>query len=72
MEIKIDEFYTPNEIVRMGVIKGVNVDTRRQLLLRHIRNGDLEAKNLGTEAKPRYAIRGIHLREFINKQNNKK
>lgn len=69
MRINIEEFYTPNEIVRTSdVIKGVNEDTRRQIILRHIRDGKIKAKNVGTPLKPRYMIRGIHLQEFINKK----
>lgn len=65
MIITTDEFYTPNEIVRMGVLKGPNLDTRKQMILRHIREGKLPAKNVGTEAKPRYVVRGLDLKEYL-------
>jgi len=64
--IKKNEFYTPNEIVRMGVLKGDNLETRKQMVLRYIRQKRLKAKNLGTEARPRYVVRGEDLKTFAS------
>lgn len=66
--IDAKEWYTITEIVTMKITNGNNEDTRRQLLLRAIRGGDLKAKNVGTEQRPRYVVRGADLRAFTGKQ----
>lgn len=69
--IEAKEWYSASDIVRMRATRGSNENTRRQLLLRDIRNGDLKANNVGTEAQPRYVVKGSDLRKFIKKSNTK-
>jgi len=63
MAKKIDpeKFYTPKEIAGLGILTATTPDTKRQMLLRHIRDGRLPALNLGGDKKPRYAVQGKHL-----------
>lgn len=63
MAKKIDpeKFYTPKEIAELGILTASTPDTKRQVLLRHIRDGKLPALNLGGDKKPRYAVQGKHL-----------
>ena len=60
-KIKPDEFYAPGEIVDLGILTANTPDTKRQMLLRHIRQGKVKAKNLGGDKKPRYVILGKDL-----------
>jgi hypothetical protein len=65
-KINPEAFYTPIEIAKMdGVLTATSPNTRRQMLLRHIREKRVEAKNLGGDGKPRYVIQGKHLIEYI-------
>jgi hypothetical protein len=67
-KIQPTEFYTSSEIVARRITRGSNEDTRRQLLLRDIRNGELKAKNVGTKLKPRYVVLGKDLLAFTRKK----
>lgn len=62
-EIDPEKFYTPKEAIAF-VGTASTADTQRQVLLRHIRDGRVEAVNLGGEKKPRYAIQGKHLLKY--------
>lgn len=66
MAKKIDpeKFYTPKEIAELGILTANTPDTKRQMLLRHIRDGRLPALNLGGDKKPRYVIQGKHLIDY--------
>jgi len=61
-KINPEKFYTPKEAVNAGIIPADKSGT--QMLLRHIREGRVEALNLGGEKKPRYAIQGKHLVKY--------
>jgi len=63
-----EQFYTPKEIERFGIMSAGSVDTRRQMLLRHIREGRIAAKNLASESKPRYVVQGKHLLDYMDRQ----
>lgn len=65
-KINPEKFYTPKEIVGLGIISAEKSGT--QMLLRHIRQGKVEALNLGGEKKPRYAIQGKHLLKYRDTQ----
>lgn len=66
-KINPEEFYTPIEIAkREDLLTAGNPNTRRQMLLRHIREKKVIAKNLGGNGKPRYVIQGKHLIDYIN------
>lgn len=65
-KINPEKFYTPKEIVGLGIISAEKSGT--QMLLRHIRQGKVEALNLGGEKKPRYAIQGKHLISYRDTQ----
>lgn len=66
MKINPEKFYTPTEIAKMENILSANsADTRRQMLLRHIRDKKVVAVNLGGDRKPRYVIQGKHLVSYI-------
>ncbi len=68
MKIAPDQFYTPKEIETFGIMSAGSVDTRRQMLLRFIREGRIPAKNLASDAKPRYVVQGKHLIEYMDRQ----
>lgn len=67
-KIDLEKFYTPNEVVALGIMSAKTPDTKKQMLLRFIREGRLEAKNLGGDKKPRYVVQGKHLVEYLNTQ----
>lgn len=67
-KIKEEEFYTANEIVKMGIMKASSDNTRKQMLLRFIRDGRIVAKNVGGEKSPRYIVKGKTLIEYMNTQ----
>lgn len=66
-KIKKDEFYTPKEVAEM-LETAPTKDSRKQLVLRKIRNGDLKYKNVGDENQPRYLVRGKDLLDYYNTQ----
>ena len=70
-KIKAEKFYTPKEIVDMGIMTASNNDTKRQMLLRFIRDGRINAVNLGGNKKPRYVVQGKHLTEYMTTQMKK-
>lgn len=65
IKIKDDKFYTPKEIIKFGIMSAKNEDTKKQMLLRFIRDGRIEALNLGTDNKPRYVVRGKELKDYM-------
>lgn len=70
LKIDPDKFYTPKEIVDLGIMTANTTDTKRQMLLRFIREGRINALNLGGDKKPRYAVQGKNLLEYMNTQMN--
>ena len=67
-KIDPEKFYTPKDIESLGVMTASTPDTRRQMLLRFIRQGRIEALNLGSEKKPRYAVQGKNLIKYRDGQ----
>lgn len=67
-KIDPEKFYTPKQIVAMGVMTANTVDTQRQMLLRFIRQKRIEATNLGGNKKPRYVVQGKHLIAYLDRQ----
>lgn len=67
-KIKEEKFYTPKEITELGIMTASSPDTKRQMLLRFIREGRIQAVNLGGDKKPRYVVQGKHLMEYMNTQ----
>lgn len=65
-KINPEKFYTPGEVVGLGVMTASNEDTQKQMLLRMIRQKRITALNLGGEKKPRYVIQGKHIVEYLN------
>ena len=65
-KINPEKFYTPKEIVSLGIIPADRSGT--QMLLRHIRQGKVEALNLGGDKKPRYAVQGKNLLKYKDTQ----
>lgn len=70
-QIKEEKFYTPNEVVELGIMKANTIDTKKQMLLRFIRQGRIESKNVGGKNKPRYLIQGKDLIQYMNRQVKK-
>lgn len=66
--INPDKFYTPKEIISFGVMTAKSQDTKRQMLLRFIREKRIEAINLGGDKKPRYLVQGKNLISYLNTQ----
>jgi hypothetical protein len=65
-EIKKNEFYTPEQAAkRVGTAPKHN--SAVQMIQRHIRLGELKAKNVGNKDQPRCLIRGKHLQEYKKK-----
>lgn len=67
-KINPEKFYTPKDIDKLGIMTAKSSDTRRQMLLRYIRDGRIKATNLGGEKKPRYIVQGKHLVEYLDTQ----
>lgn len=67
-KINLEKFYTPKEIIKLGVMTASTPDTQRQMLLRFIREKRIQALNLGGDKKPRYVVQGKHLVEYIDSQ----
>lgn len=63
--INPEKFYTPKEIVALGIMTASTVDTKRQMLLRFIREKRIEAMNVGGDKKPRYLVQGKHLLNYM-------
>lgn len=64
-KINPEKFYTPGEVVALGVMTASTEDTQRQMLLRMIRQKRIEAINLGGDQKPRYVIQGKNLVQYM-------
>lgn len=67
-KINPEKFYAPKDIVELGVLTASTPDTKRQMLLRHIREGKIEAMNLGGDKKPRYVVQGKNLIKYRDEQ----
>lgn len=67
-KINPEKFYTPGEVVALGIMTASNEDTQKQMLLRMIRTKRITALNLGGEKKPRYVIQGKHITEYMDTQ----
>lgn len=66
--INPEQFYSVKEALGFGVMSASSFNTQRQMLLRHIREGRIEGKNLGGDKKPRYVIQGKHLIAYRDAQ----
>lgn len=67
IQIDPEKFYSSKDAIK-HVGTANSADTKRQMLLRHIRDGVLTAINLGGDKKPRYVIQGKHLIAYRNRQ----
>ena len=67
-KVNLEKFYTPNEIVELGVMTAPTTDGQKQMLLRYIRDKKIVAVNVGGDRKPRYLVRGKDLVEYMNAQ----
>lgn len=67
-KINPEKFYTPREIVALGIMTASTEDTQRQMLLRMIRQKRITAVNLGGDKKPRYVVQGKHLSDYLTKE----
>ena len=69
MIIQPDKYYTPPELAKGGIPNWGegSVNTKKMLILRHIKAGKLKARNIQTEKKPRYIILGKDVLEYISK-----
>lgn len=65
-KIKHDKFYTPKEMITFVPSKASTDDVKRQMILRHIGEGKINAVNLGGEKKPRYVIQGKNVQEYLD------
>lgn len=71
MKIEISKMYTTEEIVEnklfpyYGRTDQVNTDSYRQLILRAIRTGKIEAINTVAKGVPRYVISGQSLLNYL-------
>jgi len=64
-KIDPEKYYTPKEVIKLGI--STAKDT--QVLLRHVRAGKIpETLNLGSEKRPRYAFKGKHLIDYVDRQ----
>lgn len=64
-KINPEKFYTPKEVIDLGIMTASSIDTKRQMLLRFIREKRIVATNLGGEKKPRYVVQGKHLLDYM-------
>ena len=70
-DIEPDKFYTPKALVVLGLMTASNKDTKRQMLLRFIRENRIDSLNVGTEKQPRYVVQGKHLIKYMDAQMKK-
>lgn len=70
---KIDgeKFYTPKQVLKLGVMTANTPDTQWQMLLRFIREGRIKSVNVGGERKPRYLVQGKDLISYRDSQVKK-
>lgn len=70
--INAGEIYSTTQIAQRNMIPykyniiDSTLDARKQIVMKLIRTGKLKALNLGSELKPRYAVRGSDLIKFIH------
>lgn len=67
-KINPEKFYAPKDIIELGILTASTPNTKRQMLLRHIREGKVEAMNLGGDKKPRYVVQGKNLIKYRDEQ----
>jgi len=67
-KINPEKFYTPKDIIGLGIMTASTPDTKRQMLLRLIRQKRITATNLGGDKKPRYVVQGKHLTDYMTTQ----
>jgi len=67
-KINHEKFYTPKDIIGLGIMTASTPDTKRQMLLRLIRQKRITATNLGGDKKPRYVVQGKHLTDYMTTQ----
>ncbi len=67
-KINPEKFYTPKDIIGFGLMTASSEDTKRQMLLRFIRQKRLPALNLGGKLRPRYVVQGKHLIAYRDTQ----
>lgn len=76
MKVNLEKFYTTEEIIEnnlfpyRGKTEEINKDSYRQLILRAIRDGQLEAINTMSSGVPRYKISGQALLNYLKKYGN--
>jgi len=60
--------YSVNDIAKENLVAfgGESFNAQKQMILRYIREGRLEATNVGGEKKPRYIVSGAELLKFIH------
>jgi len=67
-QINLEKFYTPKDMVEMNITQASNKDTKKQMILRFIRQGRMEAINLGSDKKPRYVVQGKNIVKYLDRQ----
>lgn len=67
-KINPEKFYTPKDMLDFGITNASSKDTKKQMLLRFIRQGRIEALNLGSEQKPRYVVQGKNIIKYLDRQ----
>lgn len=71
-KVNLEKFYTPNEIVGLGVMNANTKDSQKQMLLRFIREKRIKVVNVGGDSSPRYLVQGKDLSEYFKAQLNPK
>lgn len=70
--IESNRIYSTSQIAEARFIPNVynvktdKLDSKKQMVMRLIREGKLKALNLGSELKPRYVVKGSDLIKFIH------
>jgi len=69
-KIEIEKWYTPREIVDLGVITDKDRKYMYDFVLKAIRNNKLKAKDISIKKRKKkygvYKVRGLDLMEFVN------
>ena len=69
-KIEDEKLYSPNEILKMGVIIDTSGKPSVFSIYRLIKRGLIETVNVSTGNLPRYLIKGKNLKNFIKTRYN--
>lgn len=67
-KIKDDELFSPEDVIKMGVVVNTKLVPSVFTLYRLVKRGQLKVINLGSGGSPRYFVKGADLKEFLRER----